>query len=92
MRQGDTYWHWSQLIPLLDEDGFALTLRDSENDDYEDEGGKLYRIERRDLEIGMKVFAEKYTNHFADFISENDDADTGDAFLQCVVFGEIVYG
>lgn len=44
------------------------------------------------LEIGLAVFAEKEPRHFGDFISENDDAVTADVFLQCCVFGEVIYG
>lgn len=78
------YCHWSQLIPLVE--GCALTLRDKEDD------GKLYRITRADLERGLQVFAEKCPRHLSDLLNENDDAITGDCFLQCVVFGEVIYG
>ncbi len=81
----DDYWHWCQLIPLVDEEGFALTLRDMETD-------KDHRITRADIEKGLKIFADEYPSHFADWIDENDDATTGDVFLQCVVLGEVVYG
>jgi hypothetical protein len=30
--------------------------------------------------------------HFADVLNENDDAGTGDVFLQCCLFGEIIFG
>jgi hypothetical protein len=36
--------------------------------------------------------AADYPRHFADLVNENDDADTGDAFVQCCVFGEVIYG
>jgi len=36
--------------------------------------------------------AEKYPRHFHNFLEENDDAETGDVFIQCCLFGEIVYG
>lgn len=86
----DEYWHWSQLIPLTE--GCTLTLRDKLDEDHEEEGGKLHRIRREDLERGLKIFAEKCPNQLANLLSENDDADTGDCFLQCVVFGEVLYG
>lgn len=85
----ETYWHWSQLIPLVE--GCALTLRDKEDTD-DDEEGKLHRITREDLARGLQIFAKKYPQHLADLLSENDDADTGDCFLQCVVFGDAIYG
>jgi hypothetical protein len=43
------------------------------------------------IKSGLKVMAEKYPHHWQDFVSENDDAITGDVFLQCCLFGEIVY-
>jgi hypothetical protein len=80
----DGYCHWCQLIPLVE--GCALTLR------VQDDPVKIHRITRECLEKGMGIFAKKYPYHFADFINENDDADTGDVFLQCVVFGDVIYG
>jgi hypothetical protein len=41
---------------------------------------------------GLQVMAEKCPRHFADFQNENSDATTGDVFLQCTVFGEVVFG
>lgn len=86
------YWHWCQLIPLVE--GCALVLRDKIDDDFdeEDESTAVHRITREDIEKGMKLFAKKYPSHFSDFLNENDDAITGDVFLQCVVFGEVLYG
>jgi hypothetical protein len=60
----------------------------------EEDCGKA-RVIRLDLDAikkGLAVFAEKYPDHFADFIAENDDATTGDVFLQCCCFGEAIYG
>ena len=31
-------------------------------------------------------------HHIHNFLRENDDAETGDVFLQCCLFGEIVFG
>lgn len=36
--------------------------------------------------------AEKDPRHFGDLVSENDDADTHDVFIQHVLFGEVIYG
>jgi hypothetical protein len=36
--------------------------------------------------------AREAPQHFADFLNENDDADTGDVFVQCCLLGEIRYG
>ena len=62
--------------------------------DADDEGESTGRktVGLPELAAGLQIMAEKYPSHFADFIAENDDADTGDCFLQCVVLGDIVYG
>lgn len=41
---------------------------------------------------GLKIMATLYPRHFKDFVNENEDAVTGDVFLQCCLFGEIKYG
>lgn len=50
------------------------------------------RLNMRAVAAGAAVMAEKYPEHFRNFMDENDDAVTADVFLQCCVFGEIVYG
>lgn len=56
------------------------------------EAEKTYRLDYTVLLRGLSTFAQKEPKHFADFMSENDDAVTGDVFLQCCLFGEVVYG
>ena len=57
----------------------------------EDEDGKEYILDMKAIQRGVKVMAERYPGHFSDWVSENDDAITGDVFLQCCLFGEVVY-
>ena len=66
--------------------GGAVKLRDLEDD------GKVYRFNLPKIQKGLRVMAEKYPRHFQNFIDENFDAETGDVFVQCCLFGEIVYG
>lgn len=68
--------------------GGALILSDKECG-FE---GEIKPVNRETLVEGLKVMAAKYIDHFADFVKENDDATTGDVFLQCVCFGEAIYG
>lgn len=49
-------------------------------------------LDREAIRKGLNVMADKYPSHYADFIDGNDDALTGDVFLQCAVFGKLVYG
>ncbi len=53
---------------------------------------KTFRIDLAAITKGLVAMAEKYPRHFGDFIAENDDAETGDVFLQCICFGETIYG
>ena len=50
------------------------------------------RLDRATLQKGLEVMAAEYPKHLEAFWTENDDADTADAFLQCCCFGEVVYG
>ncbi len=59
--------------------------------DIEDETHLGY-ITKQGLEKACELMAEKYPFHYADAVGENDDAITGDVFLQLVVMGELIYG
>jgi hypothetical protein len=52
--------------------------------------GKL--LDLNALRSGLAVMANGYPRHYADVLTENDDATTGDVFLQCCLFGRVVYG
>ncbi len=41
---------------------------------------------------GLKVLAVKVPHQFAAILSEDDDATTGDCLLQCIIFGEVIFG
>lgn len=47
---------------------------------------------KESIEKGLQVMADKYPRHFNDIITENDDAETADVFVQCAVLGEVVFG
>lgn len=51
-----------------------------------------HTLTRESIGVGLAVLAEQYPRHMNDIIIENYDADTADAFLQCCLFGELVYG
>ena len=44
------------------------------------------------MTAGLKTMAANYPKAFQDFLDENDDADTSDIFLQCCVFGKVIFG
>lgn len=83
--QGEEYFHWSQLIPTTK--GCALLIVDL----FEDHTMPVV-LNLLALRYGAQVMADKYPQHWANVISENDDAETSDVLLQCAVYGELVYG
>ena len=50
------------------------------------------KITQADIKSGWQIFKTKYEGHFNDAIEENDDAITADVFLQCVIFGDCIFG
>ena len=60
----------------------------------EDDGtaGEIVILDIGAIKKGIAVMAEKYPRHYGDMLGDNHDADTADVFLQCCVFGEIVFG
>lgn len=44
------------------------------------------------IKDGLEIMSQKYPRHFSDFLTDSGDAITGDVFLQCCLFGELVYG
>lgn len=69
--------------------GGKVIVRDMEADE---EGGKEYTLALDLIRPGLKAMATKEPRHFGDMMSGNDDATTADVFLQCCLFGEVVYG
>jgi hypothetical protein len=61
-------------------------------EDVEDEDHKQYRLDILAVERGFKVMQQKCPKHFANWLVENDDAITGDVFVQCCIFGDVIYG
>lgn len=88
--------YWARLIVEGDdvkkEDAYFGWLEQGilKVEDPEDE--KTYPLDIESIKKGLKVMAEKFTRHFNDFVNENDDAETADVFLQCCVFGDVIYG
>ena len=50
------------------------------------------KLNIKSISKGLKIMAEKYPRHYGNFTSDNEDAETGDVFLQCCVLGTLVYG
>jgi hypothetical protein len=52
----------------------------------------IHTLDMAAIGRGLYVMQHKYPRHFGAWLDENDDAITGDVFVQCCIFGEIVYG
>ena len=44
------------------------------------------------VQKGLELMRDEYPRHYADLMMEEDDAITGDVWLQLAVFGELIYG
>jgi len=54
--------------------------------------GPELRLDRAAIDRGLQLMAKDWPNRWSNVMSENDDADDGDCFLQLCLLGEIVYG
>ena len=66
--------------------GGSLVI-DSGEPDY---NGKV--LDMAAVRRGLHLLADKYPKLWADFMQENEDADTGDVFLQLCLFGSVIFG
>ncbi len=68
--------------------GGTIEVKDCDNGDF------LGSLSKKSFAAGSKLLSEdpQYKRHLQDVLNENDDALTGDTWLQLVVMGLIVYG
>jgi len=59
---------------------------------YDNEAETTYLLSDVEIQRGLNRMAEDHLSHWLDLMNDNMDADTADVFLQCCVFGEVVYG
>ena len=76
-------WYGNSKRNVFAEPDFKVTIDTEEG---------LETLDAAAIEKGLGVMATRYARHFADIVQDNMDADTGDVFLQCALFGEVVYG
>jgi hypothetical protein len=69
--------------------GGIVTIQDEET-------GKKHDITRIGLRAGIRIMSKlqmgKGGHHFLNVLRDDWDAETADVFLQCVVFGKVIYG
>lgn len=76
----NNYWHWSQWNPV---NGSPVIVTDID--------GNTHTVNAEALRKGLAAMAVKCPHAFADAIAGTIDAETGDIFLQCCCFGQVVY-
>ena len=77
----DTVYRYVQY-PMSE--GGAVILQDVESDDR-------WELNLDRIKTGLSVMASKYPHHYRNFIKDNSDAETGDVFVQCALFNELVF-
>jgi hypothetical protein len=70
--------------------GGALLIDDERAD--EPTLAKPVHLNLRRIKRGLAIMAKNHTSHYANWLNEEDDADTADVFLQCCIFGDVIYG
>lgn len=92
--RGSDYWSGNNELGFDSVAEKALTDTGVEIQDFEggdDVNPKIYVLNIKKIKRGLTVMAKKEPNHFADFIKGDYDMITGDVFLQCCLFGEVLY-
>lgn len=68
--------------------GAAFRLRDH----LSDEGPKDYTLNFASMKKGLEVMSRVAPAQFGRFLADAADDTTADAFLQCCLFSEVIYG
>jgi hypothetical protein len=76
--------------PKLYAGPFKILFREEE--EHKLGAGRDQYLTPENVQSGLNVMSEKYHDHFRDLVDENGDATTADVFIQCCLFGELVYG
>lgn len=80
-------------VALLQGRGLVVYDRyEEESELNEGEEPKKYRVKLADVRRGLEKMRDEHPRHWADLVEENDDAITGDVWLQLTVFNELIYG
>lgn len=79
---------------ILINGGTLVVYDEYENDNELNDGDApvKYPLTLKDVRKGLRLMKKLYPSHYADLMEENDDAITGDVWLQLAIFGELVYG
>ncbi len=97
---GSSYWcsnseqlgYEKTVKIILDHNDVGFYLYDGEDDKAEETKlGVRHLLNFNKIKRGLTVMAKKEISHFSDLINDNADQITADVFLQCCLFGEVLY-
>lgn len=74
------------------EKSFEIEFGFDDPDGYEGNGKGRKVVTETTVRNGLYTMSRDYPKHFAKVMSGDGDADTADAFVQCIVFGKVPYG
>lgn len=84
--------HWYSSGDSLQIDGWGFTASYDGPGDEEGSGASVKTVVASDLSRALSLMAEKEPSQLAAFMSEDEDAVTGDVFMQLLLMGDVVYG
>jgi hypothetical protein len=85
---GKEYWHPAEIVPT--QEGGSVIFSSTEDEVLN--GKSQWVLDLPAIKRGLALMAEKYPRHFGDFRAEKSDSITGDVFLQCCLFEDVIYG
>jgi hypothetical protein len=75
--------------PLNDGGALIFSVIDDDSDEFKEQ--KL-RLDLTTIQKGLELMAQQNPLQFGYFLAENEDATTGDVFLQLCLFGQEIFG
>ena len=88
LQDAEQYAHPLEIIPF--HEGCYLVVIETEED--EDDPTREHLVGAAEMQRALDLMAEKRPEDLATFLAGNEDADTGDVFLQLAALGEVRYG
>ncbi len=80
---------FKHIDPALNEGGAVILFLENPEDN---EDNKPLELTLDTIKTGLEIMGEKYPHQMANFLGDNEDAETGDVFIQCCILGEAIYG
>ncbi|TXM69642.1 hypothetical protein [Methylobacterium sp. WL120] len=100
--------YWCEAVDVMEPDRSTLTekpwyadpklyagpfsIKFTELEEHKAGAGRDRYLTPANVQSGLNTMSEKYQDHFRDLVDENGDSDTADVFIQCCLFGDLIYG